>query len=87
MPIALSLVLWPVRLALYGEDVFRTGGSDAGTGARVFELLGARFLAWALVLLVVGIRTVHGWTWARAGAAAALALGVPTAIGLVLGVT
>src|SRR5262249_60559853 len=31
VPIALSLVLWPLRLALYGEDVFRTGGSDAGT--------------------------------------------------------
>ena len=87
VPIALSLVLWPVRLALYGEDVFRTGGSDAGTGARVFELLGAAFLAWALVLLVVGIRTVHGWTWARAGTAAAVAVGVPTAIGLALGVT
>ncbi len=87
VPIALSLVLWPVRLALYGEDVFRTGGSDAGTGARVFELLGAVFLAWALVLLLVGVRTVHGWTWARASAAVALTLGVPIAIGLVLGVT
>jgi hypothetical protein len=87
VPIALSLVLWPVRLALYGEDVFRTGGSDAGTGARVFELLGAVFLAWALVLLLVGVRTVHGWTWARAIAAVALTLGVPIAIGLVLGVT
>ena len=42
VPIVLSLVLWPIRLALYGEDVFRTGGSDAGTGARLFELLGAR---------------------------------------------
>ena len=24
------------------------------------------FVVWALVLLVVGVRTVHGWTWARA---------------------
>jgi hypothetical protein len=78
-PIALSLVLWPVRLALYGEDVFRTGGSDAGTGARVFELLGAVFLAWSLALLVIGIRAVHGWTWARTAATIALALGVPAA--------
>ena len=87
VPLALSLILWPVRLALYGEDVFRTGGSDAGTGARVFELIGAVFLAWSLYLLLVGIRTVHGWTWARAGAAVALALGLPVAIGIALGVT
>ena len=30
-PLALSLVLvWPVRIAIYGDDLFRTGGSDAG---------------------------------------------------------
>ena len=30
-PVALSLLLvWPVRLAVYGEDVFRSGGSDHG---------------------------------------------------------
>jgi hypothetical protein len=79
-PIALSLVLWPVRLALYGDDVFRTGGSDAGTGARVFELLGAVFLVWSLALLVIGIRAVHGWTWARAAAATAIALGAPAVV-------
>ena len=28
VPIALSLVIWPVKLALYGEDVFRSGGRD-----------------------------------------------------------
>src|SRR5437667_230397 len=39
VPIALSLVLWPVRLALYGEDVFRSGGSDTGGGAHVFTAL------------------------------------------------
>src|SRR5689334_20856201 len=36
-PLALSLVIWPVRLALYGEDNFKSGGSDAGTGGAVFE--------------------------------------------------
>jgi hypothetical protein len=84
VPIALSLVLWPIRLALYGEDVFRTGGSDAGAGARVFELLGAVFLLWSVALLVTGIRAVHGWTWARAGVATALAVGVPAVVVLAL---
>jgi len=32
-PLALSLLLvWPVRLAIYGDDLFRSGGSDTGTG-------------------------------------------------------
>lgn len=84
VPLALSLVLWPFKLALYGEDVFRTGGSDAGTGSHVFEALFGVFLAWSLVLLVVGIRAVHGWTWARAAAATALAIGVPVAASLAL---
>jgi hypothetical protein len=84
VPIALSLVLWPIRLALYGEDVFRTGGSDAGTGARVFELLGAVFLVWSVALLVTGIRAVHGWTWARAAAATALAVGIPAVVAIAL---
>src|SRR5436305_3426514 len=30
VPIALSLVLLPVKLALYGDDVFRSGGHDTG---------------------------------------------------------
>ena len=48
-PVALSLlVLWPVRLAVYGEDVFRTGGSDHGAGNTAFvvlELLCRRLVA------------------------------------------
>ena len=64
--------------------MFRTGGSDAGAGARVFELLGAVFLVWSLALLVIGVRAVHGWTWARAGAAAALAIGVPVMVAVAL---
>ena len=68
-PIALSLVLWPVKLALYGEDLFRTGGSDHGAGALVFDALELGFLLWSAALLVIGVRAVHGWTWARAAAA------------------
>jgi hypothetical protein len=64
-PLALSLVLWPVRLAVYGGDVFRTGGSDHGAGNAVFVLLELGFVAWALALLVVGTRALHAWTWPR----------------------
>jgi hypothetical protein len=60
-PVALSLlVLWPVRLAVYGEDLFRTGGSDHGAGNTIFVVLELLFVAWSLVLLVMGLRTVHG---------------------------
>jgi hypothetical protein len=39
----------------------------------VFAWVFYGFLLWALVLLVIGVRTVHGWTWARAVAGVALA--------------
>ena len=77
VPIALSLVIWPVKLALYGEDVFRTGGRDGGPGAHVFTALLLVFVAWSAALLVIGVRSVHGWTWTRAGAASAVAIGIP----------
>ena len=83
-PVALSLLVWPFRLALYGEDVFRAGGSDAGTGRRAFDAIQLAFLAWSAVLLVAGVRAVHGWTWARALAAVALAVGAPVALGLAI---
>ena len=65
-PLALSLVVWPVRLAVYGEDVFRTGGSDHGAGNAIFAAIELGFVAWALALLIVGTRTLHAWTWPRA---------------------
>jgi hypothetical protein len=79
VPIALSLVVWPVRLAVHGEDTFRFGGSDTGAGRTVFEAIGAGFVVWALVLLAIGMRTVHGWSWPRALAATALPALVPAA--------
>jgi hypothetical protein len=82
VPIALSLVLWPVKLALYGEDVFRSGGSDSG--AAVFGVLMLAFVLWSVALLVIGVRSVHGWTWGRAAAACAPAVLGPLALGLVL---
>jgi hypothetical protein len=60
-PVALSLlVLWPVRLAVYGEDLFRTGGSDHGAGNTAFVVLELLCVAWSLALLVVGLRAVRG---------------------------
>jgi hypothetical protein len=77
VPIALSLAVWPVRLALYGLDSFRSGGSDAGAGDDVFVALEAVFVAWSLALLFIGVQTVHGWSWPRALAAAALPAALP----------
>jgi hypothetical protein len=74
VPIVLTLVAWPVKLALYGEDVFRRGGHDAGSGAHVFTGLLLAAAAWSAVLLVIGVRSVHGWTWARSLGASALAV-------------
>jgi hypothetical protein len=80
-PVALSLVLLPVRLALYGEDIFRSGGSDAaGHAAWVFGALEVAFAAWALALVGIGLRAVHGWSPARA----TVALAFPTVVVVVL---
>ena len=55
-PLALSLFLvWPVRLAIYGEDVFRTGGSDSGPGDKIFEALVVAAYAWSVALVVLGL--------------------------------
>lgn len=86
-PVALALfVYWPVRIAIYGEDLFRFDGSDGGTTGTVFAWAFYAFLLWALVLLVIGVRTVHGWTWARslAGVAWAAAIGAGLAVALTL---
>lgn len=66
VPLAASILLLPLRLALFGGDAFASGGSDEGLAGDIvtgFQLL---FVAWTVCLLLVGIRAVHGWTWARA---------------------
>lgn len=77
-PVALSLLLlWPVRIAVLGGDLFRSGGSDSGTTGAVFSWLCLSPFVWTLALLVVGVRAVHGWTWGRAAATTALASAIP----------
>lgn len=83
MPLVLSLVLWLPRLALYGGDVFRTGGRDHGAVAAAFAWLELGFAFWAAWLLVLGIRTVERWPWAKALAAFALASALPLLVALV----
>ena len=80
-PLALSLLtFWPVRIAVYGQDLFRTGGNDYGRGDAVFGGVYLGFVAWSVWLLLIGVRTVHGWTWGRAAAAIALAAAFPVLI-------
>lgn len=42
----------------------------APLGQRRFSYVELAFVAWSAVLLLVGVRAVHGWTWPRAFAAA-----------------
>ena len=80
-PLALALVtLWPVRIAVYGQDLFRTGGNDYGRGDQIFGALLFAAFAWAAWLLLVGVRTVHGWTWGRTAATVALAAAFPALV-------
>jgi len=76
-PLALSLVLWPLRLALYGADNFRSGGSDSGTGGAIFEGIESAVVVWCFALIVLGIRTANGWSWRRTAIAAAVPALVP----------
>ena len=59
-PVALSLFcVFPVRLAVYGEDIFRGGGADHGAGNTAFYVIELAFVLWALVLLALGLSTVR----------------------------
>jgi hypothetical protein len=74
-PMVLGLVLvWPVRLLVYGLDSFRTGGADDGLGPTLFDLASTGFVLWSLGLLVYGLAVVERWRVGRAAVAVALAL-------------
>ncbi|TMK96086.1 MAG: YIP1 family protein [Actinobacteria bacterium] len=81
-PLALSLVVWPVRLAVYGGDVFRTGGSDSGAGNLAFVAVELAFVAWAIVLLLAGTRTLHAWPWTRTLEGVGLAAAIPALLAI-----
>jgi hypothetical protein len=73
LPLVLGLLLvWPLRLAVYGADSFRSGGDDEGLGNWVFDGLASAFAVWAVALLVYGIRVVERWSALRASVALAL---------------
>jgi hypothetical protein len=74
-PLVLGLLLvWPVRLAVYGSDTFRSGGGDSGAGVTAFDVLLGLFALWALGLLVYGISVVERWSPLRAVVSLALML-------------
>jgi hypothetical protein len=82
-----SLVLWPVRLAIYGTDLFESGGADeSGAGYWVFEGLELALFGWAALLLLVGLRTVFAWPIVRALGALGLALLALVCLGLVFAI-
>jgi hypothetical protein len=72
-PLVLTLLaVWPVRLAVYGSDLFRSGGSDEGLGDWIFTGVTAAFVLWSLALLALGISVVNRWTFMRGVVALAL---------------
>ena len=72
-PLVLGLLfVWPVRIAVYGSDLFRSGGSDTGTGNVVFEATLGAIGLWAAGLLVYGISVVERWSVVRSLVALAL---------------
>ena len=72
-PVALSLlVLMPVRLVAFGDDAFHRGGSDEGVTGDVVLALQLAFVAWSVGLLLLGVKTVHAWTWGRSAGALGL---------------
>jgi hypothetical protein len=76
VPLALSLLAWPVRIAAFGEDSFKRGGADEGVGGRVFEAIELAALGWGAVLVVVGVRALEDWPWWRSLLAALPVLAV-----------
>jgi hypothetical protein len=55
-PLAATLLLvWPVRIGIYGNDLFRIGGSDTGTGDRVFDALILASYLWTFGLVALGV--------------------------------
>lgn len=72
-PLVLGLlVLWPLRAALYGSDLFRAGGSDGGADGTAFALAELGCALWSVGLLVAGARYALRLPWPRAVAVSVL---------------
>jgi hypothetical protein len=81
-PLVLTLLLvWPLRLAVYGGDVFRSGGADEAVGGQLLRWLCVAGAVWSIGLLVYGVRTVFRLDWFRAFGASFFAVAL---VGLVL---
>ena len=84
VPLALGLfVLVPAIALAYGDDWFRTGGSDEGTGRAVLTAIGLAFVAWSAVLVALGLRATFRLPW-RGVVGALLLAGVMVAAFAVL---
>jgi hypothetical protein len=56
VPVAATLlVVWPARIGIYGNDLFRSGGGDTGSGDQVFDALIVASYLWTLGLIVLGL--------------------------------
>jgi hypothetical protein len=74
-PLALSLVVvLPLRLLAFGGDALRSGGSDSGVAGQLLDGLAYAFLGWAVLLLVVAVRSANRWRWQPAAGVVGLAL-------------
>ena len=76
------LFVWPIRLAMFGADAFRSGGSDHGPAEVVFHTIDVGLLVWTAVLVYLGVRALNGWTWARSLAGVAVGVAVFTLFAL-----
>ena len=76
------LFVWPIRLAMFGADTFRSGGSDHGPAEFVFRTIDVGLLVWTAVLVYLGVRALNGWTWARSLAGVAVGVAVFTLFAL-----
>jgi hypothetical protein len=81
VPLALALlVVWPLRLAVFGADVFRAGGDDHGALALGLDVVQVGLDLWAAGLLLLGVRVVHRWSWGRSLAAGGVTVAVLVAL-------
>lgn len=73
LPVALSLCVTVLLIVAWpAGDWFRAGGDDVGAARWVITAIALVFVAWAFVLLTVGLRTTFRLSWF--GVATALAL-------------